>query len=130
MALDRLGHVEQEPADDGELLIRVALHRCGEIPLQRAEVLGSRRHRGVRHLEHHPAPVVGVPRPADVPDPLLSELAFLVGFGVLLDTFVVRSLLVPAAVALIGDRIWWPGTLSRRVPEPDREPPAVVRSAW
>ena len=50
---------------------------------------------------------------AVLPLVLLSELAFLVGFGVLLDTFVVRSLLVPAAVYLIGDRIWWPSSLPR-----------------
>jgi RND superfamily putative drug exporter len=43
----------------------------------------------------------------------LVQLAFLVGFGVLLDTFVVRSLVVPAAVALIGNRVWWPGALAR-----------------
>ncbi|MGY1805737.1 MMPL family transporter [Blastococcus sp. SYSU D00669] len=52
----------------------------------------------------------------------LAQLAFLVGFGVLLDTFVVRSLVVPAAVALIGDRTWWPSRLARRPdPEPERE---------
>jgi RND superfamily putative drug exporter len=52
----------------------------------------------------------------------LTQLSFLVGFGVLLDTFVVRSLLVPAAVALLGDRTWWPSHLSRRPhPEPERE---------
>jgi putative drug exporter of the RND superfamily len=48
----------------------------------------------------------------------LVQLAFLVGFGVLLDTFVVRSLVVPAAVALIGDRVWWPGRLAKRRPDP------------
>jgi RND superfamily putative drug exporter len=53
----------------------------------------------------------------------LAQMAFLVGFGVLLDTFVVRSLVVPAAVSIIGDRVWWPSKLSRRSanPEPDRE---------
>ena len=52
----------------------------------------------------------------------LTQLAFLVGFGVLLDTFVVRSLVVPSAVALLGDRTWWPGRLARRPePEPERE---------
>jgi len=56
---------------------------------------------------------------AVLPLVLLAELAFLVGFGVLLDTFVVRSLLVPAAVALIGDRIWWPSTLATRAPGPE-----------
>ena len=43
----------------------------------------------------------------------LVQLAFLVGFGVLLDTFVVRSLVVPAAVALVGDKVWWPSRLAR-----------------
>ncbi|SFP11020.1 putative drug exporter of the RND superfamily [Geodermatophilus dictyosporus] len=52
----------------------------------------------------------------------LTQLSFLVGFGVLLDTFVVRSLVVPAAVALLGDRTWWPSRLARRPhPEPERE---------
>ena len=53
----------------------------------------------------------------------LVQLAFLVGFGVLLDTFVVRSLVVPAAVALIGDTVWWPGRLAKRraADEPEAE---------
>jgi RND superfamily putative drug exporter len=53
----------------------------------------------------------------------LAEMAFLVGFGVLLDTFVVRSLVVPAAVALLGDRTWWPSGLARgAASEPEAEP--------
>jgi RND superfamily putative drug exporter len=36
------------------------------------------------------------------------NLGFLVAVGILLDTFVVRTIMVPAAVELLGDRIWWP----------------------
>jgi RND superfamily putative drug exporter len=32
----------------------------------------------------------------------------IVCIGVLLDTLVVRTLLVPALVFLLGDRFWWP----------------------
>lgn len=42
-----------------------------------------------------------------------AEIGFAVAFGVLLDTFVVRSLLVPAVVLLIGDKVWWPSTLAQ-----------------
>ncbi|MEN9698628.1 MAG: hypothetical protein RL448_583 [Actinomycetota bacterium] len=41
----------------------------------------------------------------------LAELGFAVGFGVLLDTIVVRSLLVPSIVRVAGKKIWWPSKL-------------------
>ena len=41
----------------------------------------------------------------------LAQIAFAVAFGVLLDTLVVRSLLVPALVHILGKRIWWPAKL-------------------
>lgn len=43
----------------------------------------------------------------------LAQTAFIVAFGVLLDTLVVRSLLVPALSYDIGRRIWFPGRLAR-----------------
>ncbi|MFF7293314.1 MMPL family transporter [Microbacterium sp. NPDC008134] len=49
-----------------------------------------------------------------IPILFLVQLAFIVAFGVLLDTFVVRSLLVPALAYDIGKRIWWPSKLWRR----------------
>lgn len=49
-----------------------------------------------------------------IPILFLVQLAFIVAFGVLLDTFVVRSLLVPALSYDIGKAIWWPSKLWRR----------------
>jgi putative drug exporter of the RND superfamily len=49
-------------------------------------------------------------------------IGFAVAFGVLLDTFVVRSICVPAIVWLVGDRSWWP---SRLGPEPEPEVPVA-----
>jgi putative drug exporter of the RND superfamily len=37
-----------------------------------------------------------------------------VAFGVLLDTFLVRSVLVPAIVLKIGPMVWWPSSLAKR----------------
>jgi RND superfamily putative drug exporter len=40
------------------------------------------------------------------------DLGLMVALGILLDTFIVRTIMVPAAVELIGDKIWWPSTAS------------------
>ncbi|MFF2041509.1 MMPL family transporter [Kitasatospora sp. NPDC058170] len=58
-----------------------------------------------------------------IPLAFLAQIAFIVAFGVLLDTLLVRSLLVPALVRDLGDRVWWPArphpvTVRPPVPEP------------
>ncbi len=58
-----------------------------------------------------------------IPILFLVQLAFIVAFGVLLDTFIVRSLLVPALTYDIGRAVWWPSKLSRK---PETEPEEIV----
>lgn len=47
----------------------------------------------------------------------LTQVGLIVGLGILLDTFLVRTVVVPAVFALVGDRIWWPAAISRRKAE-------------
>ena len=55
-----------------------------------------------------------------VPILFLAQIAFIVAFGVLLDTLVVRSLLVPALAYDLGPRIWWPSKLWHTPDHADR----------
>jgi RND superfamily putative drug exporter len=45
-----------------------------------------------------------------LPVTFIFDLGFMVAVGILLDTFVVRTIMVPAIVELAGDRVWWPST--------------------
>jgi RND superfamily putative drug exporter len=53
----------------------------------------------------------------------LTQVGFLVAFGVLLDTFIVRSILLPATVVELDRRVWWPSALSGRTGDRGGEPP-------
>lgn len=64
-----------------------------------------------------------------IPIMFLVQLAFIVAFGVLLDTVLVRSLLVPALAYDIGPRIWWPGSLGHPEADAARALPAAPEPA-
>ena len=59
----------------------------------------------------------------------LAQISFIVAFGVLLDTFLVRTLLVPAAAYDIGRAIWWPSRLARQDRVHGMHPAAESRAA-
>lgn len=58
--------------------------------------------------------------------PLLNQLGFFIVFAVLLDAFVVRPLLVPAVMGVLGRANFWP----RRVPLPHRGPLLLPLLPW
>jgi putative drug exporter of the RND superfamily len=62
---------------------------------------------------------------AVIPLVVLTQIGFAVAFGVLLDTLVLRSLLVPALILDTGPRFWWPSALARR--DPAFAPPSTGR---
>jgi putative drug exporter of the RND superfamily len=66
---------------------------------------------------------------ATLPLTAFAEIGFAVAFGVLLDTIVVRSVLVTAINLDIGPRIWWPSALAREPDVASAEAPELVRTS-
>lgn len=58
----------------------------------------------------------------------LTELGIIVGFGVLLDTLMARTLLVPAIVTLLGERFWRPAHPENRTGDSTKTPLSAVAS--
>lgn len=67
---------------------------------------------------------------ASLPLVTLTEVGFVIAFGVLLDTFLVRTILVPSLVIEAGPRVWWPSALDREPapPRPSEPAPAPQRA--
>ncbi|MBF5033640.1 MULTISPECIES: MMPL family transporter [unclassified Micromonospora] len=56
----------------------------------------------------------------------LTQIGIIVCIGVLLDTLLVRTVLVPALAFLLGDRFWWPGRIKRDADAPATTPAEPV----
>ncbi|MEU4775034.1 MMPL family transporter [Micromonospora sp. NPDC023644] len=59
---------------------------------------------------------------------LLTQIGIIVCIGVLLDTLLVRTVLVPALAFTLGDRFWWPGRVARE-PAGDEDDPSAERGS-
>ncbi|MFG1658905.1 MMPL family transporter [Micromonospora chersina] len=59
----------------------------------------------------------------------LTQIGIIVCVGVLLDTLLVRTVLVPALAFLLGDRFWWPGRIAREPDAPAEPAPEPVAPA-
>jgi RND superfamily putative drug exporter len=63
---------------------------------------------------------------ATLPLTAFAEIGFAVAFGVLLDTLIVRSILVTALNLDLGPHIWWPNRMARERDVPAAEAPQLV----
>lgn len=59
---------------------------------------------------------------------VIGPIAFAMGLGILIDAFVVRMTMIPAVMALLGEKAWWlPRRLDRIVPNVDIEGASLER---
>ncbi|WP_182354555.1 MMPL family transporter [Flaviflexus huanghaiensis] len=63
-----------------------------------------------------------------IPLLFMIQLAIIVSLGILIDTFVVRTLLVPGLIHDIGNRVWWPWQAPMVEREKDEQVPATISS--
>jgi RND superfamily putative drug exporter len=65
-----------------------------------------------------------------LPITILAEVGLTVALGVLIDTFLVRTMLVPAITSMLGERAWWPARPRGHAgPEPSAVPAPVGRGS-
>ena len=61
-------------------------------------------------------------------DVIIKTIGFALAVGVLADAFLVRMTIVPAVMAIVGERMWWlPGWLDRALPSLDVEGESLLR---
>jgi RND superfamily putative drug exporter len=59
---------------------------------------------------------------------MIRPIGFALAFGVLVDAFLVRMLIIPALMHLFGEKVWWlPECLDRLLPDVDVEGAALER---
>ena len=58
----------------------------------------------------------------------LAQIGFIIAAGILLDTFLVRTITVPATATLVGKANWWPSKWQPAAQKPPRPPPPELDS--
>jgi RND superfamily putative drug exporter len=59
----------------------------------------------------------------------LVQIGFIIATGILLDTFLVRTVTVPATAVLVGKANWWPSKWQPPVPPTRRQAPKPLADA-
>ncbi|MDT5249506.1 MAG: putative drug exporter of the superfamily, partial [Mycobacterium sp.] len=60
---------------------------------------------------------------------IVIQGGFVIGVGILLDTFVVRTITVPAIAALVGRANWWPSRVGEQRSAPSKARPPAEQSS-